>query len=286
MAGCPDGIINRVQHMNSENATAADVVVLGQSAGMTALAESLRRQYSFNVVSDVVDAPPVVRREDGIRSHVVFIAYASSVTEALYKEWVIASAPLLVLGTHTELKTTLSLLDQPRREPDSSLWRRHVFLHHRLELFDFVQLTHADADHLVGSVSEIALRIRKLAESMRLFFARDQQDVHDSESGRLNATKIAETLGVPLQALAKSLQVKYTTLHKTPDAISIQNALGPYARTIELLQRLYPGVHGFRRWLNTPHRELDERTPLQVMLDGKANVVRNMLEAVHLGLPT
>jgi uncharacterized protein (DUF2384 family) len=110
--------------------------------------------------------------------------------------------------------------------------------------------------------------------------------VHDSETGRIDATRVAAALGISLRQLSEALGQKYGTVHKTPASSGLQEALGPYARTLELLRK----VHGTRdqvlRWLNTPHRELDERPPLSVMLEGRADVVRDMVEAAYLGIPT
>lgn len=39
-------------------------------------------------------------------------------------------------------------------------------------------------------------------------------------------------------------------------------------------------------WLITPHRELDERTPLDVIICGSGRVVVDMLEAASAGIPT
>ena len=53
------------------------------------------------------------------------------------------------------------------------------------------------------------------------------EELHDPESGRLDARRIAEYLDIPLRALADALGKKYTTVHKTPAAPSLQPDLRP-----------------------------------------------------------
>ncbi|MEY4510616.1 MAG: hypothetical protein RLZZ450_2738 [Pseudomonadota bacterium] len=150
-------------------------------------------------------------------------------------------------------------------------------------LIDFVW-THHDLDHV--ELTETALRVHRLATLAESSRSAPAQGVHDPDSGRIDADRIATFLGISLRQLAQVCGWNYTTVHKTPDAPSVQEALGPFARTFELLNKLHPNAQSARSWLNTPHREFDERTPLQVMLDGRADAVRDMLEAAYLGLPT
>jgi hypothetical protein len=147
---------------------------------------------------------------------------------------------------------------------------------------------------------EVALRVRKLLDTRparkrllvrlgeKLGLARRTGDEgwHDPENGRLDAARIARAMGIPLATLASAIGQKYDTVHKTPASPNLQRALEPFARTMELLLKFHDSRERMREWLNTPHRELAERAPLRVMLEGHADLVRNMLEAAYQGIPT
>jgi hypothetical protein len=59
-----------------------------------------------------------------------------------------------------------------------------------------------------------------------------------------------------------------------------------FDRIFELLGKLHAGPDESQCWLIQPHRELDEHAPLKLMLEGREGVVRALLEAAYLGLPT
>jgi hypothetical protein len=153
-------------------------------------------------------------------------------------------------------------------------------------LIDFVQTRSSASSLDVEELSETAVRVRRLVQLADAWRPVTNDSVHDSDSGRIDAERVAAFANIPLRRLASAIGSNYTTLHKTPDAPSVQEAPGPFARAIELLRKLHPSVQSARAWLNTPHRKLDERAPLQVMLDGHADAVRDMLEASYSGLPT
>jgi uncharacterized protein (DUF2384 family) len=110
-------------------------------------------------------------------------------------------------------------------------------------------------------------------------------DLHDSTSGRIDAIRIAEFLAVPLPRLAAAVGARYASVHKTPDAPSLQEALGPIKRCLALLARATRNQREARAWLNTPHPDLDEKTPLAVILAGHADAVVTLLENALAGLP-
>jgi len=110
-------------------------------------------------------------------------------------------------------------------------------------------------------------------------------DLHEPSSGRLDAGRIAEYLGIPLSALSKCLERSVAGVHKSPSASAIQHLLAPIARSIAILARLLGSREKVRMWVNSPHPDLDGRTPLRVILEGKATVVAEMLEAALAGQP-
>jgi hypothetical protein len=98
-------------------------------------------------------------------------------------------------------------------------------------------------------------------------------------SGRLDATKIAKQLGVPIARLAALVGVSRQALSQTPDSPGIQHALDPIARTLHVLDdSLHPDDQ--RKWLRTSRENLDGRTPLDRIMSGGADAVARMLESV------
>ena len=111
-------------------------------------------------------------------------------------------------------------------------------------------------------------------------------ELHHPVSGRLDAQRVADFLHVPLSQLARATGRKYQSLHKTPDAPAVQEALFPIKHSLEILATVVGDPAMIRAWLNSPHPDLGRRTPLQVMLDGHAEVVEGMLEDAMAGAPS
>lgn len=102
------------------------------------------------------------------------------------------------------------------------------------------------------------------------------------ESGRLDARKIAQQLGVPLARIARLTPISRQALNETPDSARAQAALDPLARVLDVLGVvLQPGQ--VRAWLNAPHARLGGEPPIRALLDGRAEQVARMLEAARDG---
>ena len=110
-------------------------------------------------------------------------------------------------------------------------------------------------------------------------------DLHDPASGRLDAGRVARFFGISLSALAKALNRSPQTLHKTPDAPRLQAALSPLARIATSLVALFGAPEKARVWMNAPHPELDQASPLELVKANKATVVADLLEDALLGHP-
>ena len=106
-----------------------------------------------------------------------------------------------------------------------------------------------------------------------------------SDSGRLDARRIAEYLDVPLRDVAAAIRRNYTTVHKKPDAASLQLGLQPFWRIASALEKLLPRAADARKWLNQPHPALGERAPLAVMLEGHPGAVQAILTGALEGEP-
>jgi len=110
-------------------------------------------------------------------------------------------------------------------------------------------------------------------------------DLNDPTTGRLDARRMANYLSVPLSSLAEATGKTDAAVHKTPAATSLQKALAPIARSLAILSRLFRSRERVLAWLNSPHPDLGSRTPLSLILTGKATALTEMLEAVLAGQP-
>src|SRR5438034_1561730 len=98
-------------------------------------------------------------------------------------------------------------------------------------------------------------------------------EIHDSESGRLDAKRISSLFGVPLAVLARMLGRGPSTVHKTPDAPSLQCDLTIFERIAAALLHLVGTREGLRIWLNASNPDLGGKTPIALIQDGNAEVV-------------
>jgi len=110
-------------------------------------------------------------------------------------------------------------------------------------------------------------------------------ELHQPTTGRLDAEKIADYLGVPLSKLSPALGANYTAIHKTPAAAALQEGLTPIKRSLEILSDLIGNPATVRAWLNREHPDLGMRTPISVILDGQAEALRTILENAIAGVP-
>lgn len=111
-------------------------------------------------------------------------------------------------------------------------------------------------------------------------------DLHDPDTGRLSASRIAEFLGVSLSSLSELSRLSVAGLHKSPASLSLQPVLVPIARSLTILMQLLGTRESVRTWMSSPHPDLGGRTPITVILEGKGSTVSEMLEASLEGQPS
>jgi hypothetical protein len=104
-------------------------------------------------------------------------------------------------------------------------------------------------------------------------------------NGNISAERVAKTYGVSLSQLAKWLARSRQTVSKTPDADSLQNALGYFERVARL--RLIMKSDGeFRKWLRTPQDVLEKASPMQVLAKGEWQAMADFVDDALTGAPT
>ena len=106
-----------------------------------------------------------------------------------------------------------------------------------------------------------------------------------AQSGRIDALRVAEFMGVALKPLAEGLGLNYKAVHRNSSAASFQEALRPVKRSLELLHEFFGPAEAIRIWLNTPHPDLDGTTALETILEGKAFAVSRILGNAWNGVP-
>lgn len=120
---------------------------------------------------------------------------------------------------------------------------------------------------------EDQLRALNVVEAPRVILPK----LHDAGTGRIDAQKVAEFMGVPLKRLSEGLGLNYKAVHRNPSAASFQKALMPVKRSLEYLQQAFQKPEIIRAWLNTPHPMLEDQTSLATILEGKAFAIERLL---------
>ena len=110
-------------------------------------------------------------------------------------------------------------------------------------------------------------------------------ELHDEATGRIDAQRVADYIGVPLKRLAEGLQLNYKTVHRRPSAEALQPLLQPVKRSLEILHEFFQKTETVRVWLNTPHPDLDGSTALDMILADNASAVLRILENAAAGVP-
>lgn len=141
----------------------------------------------------------------------------------------------------------------------------------------------AEKAQLQEKIADLQQQLRSLLEStsMRLVLP----ELHDEDTGRVDAQKVADYVGVPLKRLAEGLSLTYKTVHRNPSAQALQGALQPVKRSLDILADFFGPPARVRAWLNTPHPDLDGRTALETILENRAEAVCTILENALAGVP-
>jgi hypothetical protein len=107
-----------------------------------------------------------------------------------------------------------------------------------------------------------------------------------SDSGRLDAKKVAEMFGLSILAIARIIEAGEPALYKTPDARSIQPKLVEFERIAWGLIKLTGSAKGLRIWLNTANPELENELPINYIKEGHVEDIAAMVEDALLGHPS
>ena len=106
------------------------------------------------------------------------------------------------------------------------------------------------------------------------------------ESGRLDASRIAKEMGVPVATIASAIHRKAPSVRKSPDASSLQEGLRKLYRVWTALVELYAGDQGHARiFLNAPNRNFDNRAPMEFIQNGDLAQLELYVDTMIARLP-
>ena len=142
----------------------------------------------------------------------------------------------------------------------------------------------------IGSKIQLQEKIAALQQQLRSLLENAQMrvvlpELHDEKTGRVDAQKLADYMGVPLKRLADGLGLPYKTIHRNPAAEAFQAVLKPVKRSLDILDDFFRKPELVRVWLNTPHLDLDGSTALETILNNQAVAVLTILENALAGVP-
>lgn len=116
--------------------------------------------------------------------------------------------------------------------------------------------------------------------------------LRDPKTGRLDARKLAELMGISGTDLAtKVCGISKQALNQSPFSLGIQGKLQPLEEIAQLLSWCGHDEKKLRAWLNRPNRDfapLDGEilSPMRLILLGHADIVANEARNLRLGHPS
>jgi antitoxin Xre/MbcA/ParS-like protein len=120
----------------------------------------------------------------------------------------------------------------------------------------------------------------------RLFRVADRTSgLFNSRSGRIDGRSVAELYQITVSELARLTKVEAKTLLKTSDSPNIQKALTPFEVVARSLALMRNDVRQFRRWLNAANAELGNKTPLEMIREGRVRELAGIVLAALAGQP-
>lgn len=159
--------------------------------------------------------------------------------------------------------------------------------HLHLEVGAPVEPTESEVTDALARVEAGLKRVPTAANALRRA-AKDVSvaapELRDEASGRFDAKRIAERLGVSVNRLAQATGVSQQALSKQPTSPRAQKGLASIARALAAVDELLPGDQA-KMWLNTPHLRLDNASPVEVIVQGGADNVARMIEGALEGIP-
>jgi uncharacterized protein (DUF2384 family) len=111
-------------------------------------------------------------------------------------------------------------------------------------------------------------------------------ELFNPQTGRLDATRIARQLNVPVTTIAVAIGRKAPGVRKHPDASSLQSELRRIYRIWVTLVELFAGNKAVaRQFLNAPNRALERRAPIEFIETGDLAPLEMYVDAMNARQP-
>jgi hypothetical protein len=144
--------------------------------------------------------------------------------------------------------------------------------------------------HLLERVDEVlageSIRSEKQARPSPLDHVKEVMAATEGlrvANGNLSAERIAKLYGISTSQLSDWLGRTRQAVAKTPDADSLQEALGYFERVARLTAVM--SADGFRKWLRMPHADVAAKNPLELMAKGEWQAVADFVDDMLTGTP-
>src|ERR1700722_6489727 len=112
-------------------------------------------------------------------------------------------------------------------------------------------------------------------------FASADQALFNPQAGRLEASRIASDIQLPVSTIAVAIGKKAPRVRKHPDASSLQPELRRLYRVWVALVELYGGnKKSARIFLNTPNKHLENQAPVEFIEKGDLKPLESLAEAM------
>jgi uncharacterized protein (DUF2384 family) len=112
-------------------------------------------------------------------------------------------------------------------------------------------------------------------------FARADPALFNPQSGRLDASRIASDVQLPVSTIAVAIGKKAPSVRKHPDASSLQPELRRLYRIWVAIVELYSAnKKSARIFLNAPNKHLENRAPVEFIETGDLKPLESLVEAM------
>jgi uncharacterized protein (DUF2384 family) len=110
---------------------------------------------------------------------------------------------------------------------------------------------------------------------------KNDRALFDPQTGRLDAVRIAQDMGLPIDTLAKAIGLRTPEFRKHPDSSELQALLWPICRIWVALVDLYAGDKATACiFLTSPNRHLENRAPVAFIENGDLAPLELLIEAM------
>ncbi len=109
---------------------------------------------------------------------------------------------------------------------------------------------------------------------------------HDPKTGRYDAKRLAAALAITNAEMAEIVGYTPQGLSKNPASPKLQAKLAELIALVKRLRELLDGnMEYVRIWLKAPHPDLDGRTPLSYLKEGRYEVMETLVHMIETGQP-